>query len=132
MNVRMRQLATTGLSTLALLATTAMTAHAANPARSESVAKDDTCVGDTSIAIACFQPDGDHIHVTDAKVDGLRPVVHWETDYGRYGECTYTGQDTWTDCNYNMAEGRSITFILYLRDASGEIVDDLGGDRAII
>jgi hypothetical protein len=74
-------------------------------------------------AIGCFQSDGDHFRVHDQKADGMRPEIHWETDYGREGICYFTGRADWTDCNDNFRERREVIFRLAQRDvSSGDIV----------
>jgi hypothetical protein len=74
--------------------------------------------------IGCFDSSGDHIVVRDETVDGRFPVVEWETEYGRFGACQWTGTTTWTDCNYNLREGSPVYFRLVLiSEETGEAVD---------
>lgn len=99
---------TLGLAGAAGAAPTPTAATAAVPAGS-------VCV-ETSQAIGCFVPSGDHVLVHDRKTDGWTPRVQWKTGYGRSGTCVWTGTATWTDCNYNMREREYIHFRLVLSD----------------
>ncbi|MGO1972445.1 MAG: hypothetical protein ACTH2Q_05745 [Propionibacteriaceae bacterium] len=82
-------------------------AHAATPTAAEIPG---ICVGDDQYGVGCFVPNGDHITVYDLDTDGDRIEVRWETDYGRAGVCAIrTGKNS-RDCNYDMAEGRTIHY----------------------
>jgi hypothetical protein len=103
--------------TLGVAATSVPAGATTASAAAEAAQRKGTCAELTG-AIGCFESFGDHIYVHDDDADGRRPSVQWETDYGRSGECTWTGRSYWTDCNYNMREDSSITFRLVLRSGS--------------
>lgn len=83
-----------------------LTAHAATPAAEIP----GICVGDDRFGVGCFVPNGDHITVYDLDSDGDRIEVRWETDYGRAGVCAIKSGQNFRDCNYNMAENRTIHY----------------------
>ncbi len=115
MGNKWRSVAVTGVAALGILATSVPAASAASAA--ETAQRKGTCAELTG-AIGCFESVGDHIYVHDDVADGRRPSVQWRTDYGREGECTWTGTSYWTDCNYNMREDSYITFRLVQRSGS--------------
>lgn len=89
----------------------------AGPAHAE-VSTKKSCFGSASYpGIVCFYPKGDVFKVEDRSRDGLRVVARWETSYGRTGACTNKGGAyTVKTCNYNMAEGKKISFRMEARD----------------
>ncbi|NHD18629.1 MULTISPECIES: hypothetical protein [unclassified Actinopolyspora] len=122
MSLRPQNLAVPFLAATGLLVT-AIPAHAAvSPANAEAAPQGRVCINNFSPARACFVSHGDHVVVWDEKKDGLTPLVRWNTDYYRSGECEFDGRNNPTDCNYNMKEGSRITFRILLHDGS-EIVE---------
>ncbi|MDH2390998.1 hypothetical protein QCN29_19825 [Streptomyces sp. HNM0663] len=69
---------------------------------------------------ACFQSYGDKFLMKDNKADGLRVVAEWRTDYGRSGECHWTGtaDGGWGECNYNMRESGDVKFRVVVRNGA--------------
>lgn len=83
-------------------------AAADEPAAVEPAAEK-VCAGDP-FGKACFYPYGDRFTVWDAESDGWRVQVRWKTAYGRTGVCAIKSGQEMRRCNYDMAEGRTITF----------------------
>jgi hypothetical protein len=69
---------------------------------------------------ACFYSTGDKFAIQDIRPDGMRAVVIWNTDYGRSGECTDANgaQNGWVWCDYDLAEGHSLRFVVVARDGA--------------
>jgi len=118
MNMTRRWLSAAGVTALGVLATAAPATAATGPGGSDFTAMRGTCAELTN-AIGCFESVGDHVYVHDDAADGWKPSVQWVTDYGREGQCTWSGNSYWTDCNYNMREDSYITFRLINRSVSG-------------
>ncbi|TCP50099.1 hypothetical protein EV191_108188 [Tamaricihabitans halophyticus] len=72
-----------------------------------------SCHGGTSTgAEYCFHAKGDKISITNFNT-GYTYKVNWKTNYGRKGKCTNSGgHNHRVVCNYNMKEGKKITFRL--------------------
>lgn len=89
-----------------------LTSAYAQPAGNVTAAAKKYCVSNNHGATACFQPYGDKIYVKDStKLGGYGAVARWRTNYGREGSCfNFGGGGKWFVCNYNMREGRRITF----------------------
>ena len=88
---------------------------------------------DDGRAVACFESYGDSFHLRDTSADGLRPLLQWETTYGRAGEILWSGNDSWESRNYNLAERYDVAFrILFIDDSTGDIVDGTGWEDAPI
>ncbi|TDE92546.1 hypothetical protein EXU48_13440 [Occultella glacieicola] len=103
-------LATMGVAA-AVAATTAVPASAA-----------DQCL-EIEVATACFESYGDTFALSDTQVDGLTPMLQWETDYGRSGEFVFSGSNTWEVRDYDLAERYNVNFRILLIDADGDVVD---------
>jgi hypothetical protein len=121
MNTTRRWLSAAGVTALGLLATAApaaaVTTAATGPGGSDFTAMRGTCA-ELKNAIGCFESVGDHVYVHDDAADGWKPSVQWVTDYGREGQCTWSGTSYWTDCNYNMREDSRISFRLVKRSVN--------------
>jgi hypothetical protein len=102
----------------AIAGTGTTSASAAQPsAQQPSQADAAVCLQYGAWATGCFEKTGDHVYVWDNRADGLRAEVTWETSYGRYGTCAIRAGEDDRHCNYNLAEGRRIVFVLSMIDA---------------
>ncbi|MFD7323084.1 hypothetical protein ACFV9D_18635 [Streptomyces sp. NPDC059875] len=74
----------------------------------------------TAAGKGCFSSYGDKFTLDDYKADGLRVVVEWYTDYGRSGECHWTGGADGGQgvCNYDMREDGRVNFRVAVRNGS--------------
>jgi hypothetical protein len=73
------------------------------------------------LATGKYNPGTDNIRVDDNASDGKRAYVEWEISTGRKGVCEDTGgaSGPGVRCLYNFREGKTITWRLCVRDASG-------------
>ncbi|MEJ3747806.1 hypothetical protein WEI85_31495 [Actinomycetes bacterium KLBMP 9797] len=99
----------------ATVAVAAALAFAGMPAAAAYAADGQTCTYYTMDDVdhltsrACFIGNGDYVSAKDNYADGHRAVAHWETDYGRSGECHNTMGAGWTvNCDYDFAENGKI------------------------
>lgn len=95
----------------ATVAVAAVLAFAGMPAAAAYAADGQTCTYYTMDDVdhltsrACFIGNGDYVSAKDNYADGHRAVAHWETNYGRSGECHNTMGAGWTvNCDYDFAE----------------------------
>lgn len=68
----------------------------------------------------CFYSTGDIFTVQDLRVDGMRAVLEWDTDYGDSGEChdANGANNPPTRCDVDLREGRTLTFHTVVRDGA--------------
>ncbi|WP_328501651.1 hypothetical protein OG828_17360 [Streptomyces sp. NBC_00457] len=78
------------------------------------------CGPPAALAPGCFYSTGDYFTVQDMRVDGLRAVLLWETDYGRKGEChdANGANNPPTKCDYDFKEGHTVLFKTVLRNGA--------------
>ncbi|MBZ2195084.1 hypothetical protein [Occultella gossypii] len=112
--------------TIAAAGLAAVAAFTAAPASAA-----DYCL-EVEAATACFESDGDIFALSDTQVDGLTPILQWETEYGRAGEVVFSGSSTWEVRNYNFAEQHDVYFRIVLIDGTGDVVDGTSWEGAPI
>ncbi|SNX63990.1 hypothetical protein SAMN06272735_5804 [Streptomyces sp. TLI_55] len=108
---------------IAVAATTAVASMGAllavgSPAQAGTITE--FCNHPGSLAPGCFYSTGDVFTVQDLRVDGLRAVLKWTTDYGRSGEChdANGANNPPTRCDVDLREGRTLIFTTVLRNGA--------------